>query len=125
MSFTIRVALLGSILLTLVVILAACGPAPSAQDKVQAQMAKVHPLADSERALAEANAKAFFNRPWTHAGGKSGAYIACRPSDSNFNGLVTCTGFIPQPDGTMPEMTRYCGYRPDLVGCSDQDTVKP
>lgn len=104
--------------------LTACGEKQTAEDKTNAQVSKVHALTDEERALAIGNAKSFFERPWAPAGGKNGQFIACRPSDSNFNGLVTCTGFIPQPDGTMPEVKRYCGYRADLVGCSDEDTVK-
>ena len=103
--------------------LAACGEKSSA-DKVEAQLSKVHALTDNERALAEANAKRFFEQPWAPAGGTKGQFIGCRPSDSNYNGLVTCTGFVPQANGSMPEVKRYCGYRPDLVGCSDEDTVK-
>lgn len=105
--------------------LGACSDDRNAQQKVADQISKVHSLTDEERALASSNAKAFFERPWAPAGGKAGQFISCRPTDSNFNGLVTCTGFIPQPDGTMPEIKRYCGYRADLVGCSDEDTVKP
>jgi hypothetical protein len=115
---------LGLSLLTLATLaLCACSE-KSAEDKVKDQASKVHALNEDERALANANAKAFFEKPWAPAGGKQGQFIGCRPSDSNFNGLVTCSGFIPQPDGTMPEIKRYCGYRPDLVGCSDEDTVK-
>jgi hypothetical protein len=118
-----RIGLLtASLIATLFV--AACGEKQTAEQKVKAQVSNVHALTDEERALVNANAKAFFERPWAPAGGKQGQFIACRPSDSNFNGLATCTGFIPQPDGTMPEIKRYCGYRADLVGCSDEDTVK-
>lgn len=124
MSKNFRIGLLMSSLAA-AAIMAACGPAPTAEEKTAKQVSSVHALTDEERALGNSNAKAFFERPWAPAGGKSGQFIACRPSDSNFNGLVTCTGFIPQPDGTMPEVKRYCGYRPDLVGCSDEDTVKP
>lgn len=104
--------------------LAACGPAATPADKVKDQLSKVHALTDDERALANANAKKFFEQPWLPAGGKQGQFIACRPSDSNYNGLVTCTGYIPQAGGSMPEIKRYCGYQPELVGCSDEDTVK-
>lgn len=115
---------LGLSLITIAALaLSACSD-KSPEDKVKDQTSKVHPLTEDERALANANGKAFFEKPWAPAGGKQGQFISCRPSDSNFNGLVTCSGFIPQPDGTMPEIKRYCGYRPELVGCSDEDTVK-
>lgn len=121
----LKTTFLISSIVALAALASACSDDRSVETKVQDQMSKVHSLNDEERALAGANAKAFFERPWAPAGGKSGQFIACRPTDSNFNGLVTCTGFVPQPDGTMPEMKRYCGYRADLVGCSDEDTVKP
>jgi hypothetical protein len=112
-----------SLLTLFAITLSGCGE-KSAEDKVKEQASKVHALTEDERALANANGKAFFEKPWAPAGGKQGQFISCRPSDSNFNGLVTCSGFIPQPDGSMPEIKRYCGYRADLVGCSDEDTVK-
>ncbi len=119
-----RIPLAIMAMLTLITVaLTGCGE-KSGSEKLSQQLSSVHALTDEERALANANGKAFFERPWAPAGGKAGQFIACRPSDSNFNGYVTCTGFIPQPDGTMPEVKRYCGYRPDLVGCSDEDSVK-
>ena len=102
-----------------------CGEKQTQEQKVQAQLSSVHALTDVERPLADANAKKFFEQTWAPAGGQRGQFIACRPSDSNANGLVTCTGFIPQPGGGFQEVKRYCGYRPELVGCSDEDTVKP
>lgn len=111
-------------MLTLITVaMTGCGE-KSGADKLNKQLSSVHPLTDEERALGNANAKAFFERPWAPAGGAVGQFISCRPSDSNFNGYVTCTGFVPQPNGTMPEVKRYCGYRPDLVGCSGEDSVK-
>jgi len=76
-----------------------------------------------------ANAKTFFEKefPVIVNGQRStdrGVFLECRPSDSNFNGLVTCKGQVPQINGGFREITRYCGYTPDLVGCSDEDTVK-
>jgi hypothetical protein len=54
-----------------------------------------------------------------------GVVTMVRPSDSNANGLVTTIGMIPQLQGGFKEVKVYCGYRPELVGCSDEDTVKP
>lgn len=122
---TLNAALIFFLGLVVSAVLSACGDGNvTAEQKVSQQVNKVHALTDSERPLADANAKKFFEQPWAPAGGKSGQFIACRPSDSNYNGLVTCTGFIPQPQGGFAEVKRYCGYRPELVGCSDEDTVK-
>lgn len=105
--------------------LTACGkPALTAAEKVAEQTAKVHALTAEERSLASINGKQFFEKEWLPAGGKRGQLISCRPSDSNFNGLVTCSGFIPQANGNFSEVVRYCGYRPELVGCSNEDTQK-
>lgn len=103
--------------------LGGCGQ-QTAEQKVSAQTAKVHSLTADERNLAQINGKQFFEKEWLPAGGKRGQLISCRPSDSNFNGLVTCSGFIPQSNGAFAEVTRYCGYTPELVGCSNEDTVK-
>jgi hypothetical protein len=108
--------------LALIPLLVACGK--SAEQKVAEQTEKTHALTADERNLASINAKQFFEKEWLPAGGKRGQLISCRPSDSNFNGLVTCTGFVPQASGAFTEVKRYCGYRPELVGCSDEDTVK-
>lgn len=107
--------------------LSACGKVdPSA--KVDASMSNtLYPLTAEERQLAETNAKQFYNKQWPAKGGelKTGLWTECRPSDSNTNGLVTCFGFVPsQTKDTMDVVTRYCGYRPKMVGCSDVDTVK-
>lgn len=107
--------------------LAACEET-STEQKVQQQLSNVHALTDQERNLANANAKEYFEREWPTNAGKTlrGTFIACRPSDSNANGLVTCTGYVGSLDeGKLVERTRYCGYRPELVGCSDKDTVTP
>lgn len=96
--------------------------------RVQAQLESQHGLTDQERALAKANAKEFFEHSWPSNTGKTaqGQLINCRPSDSNANGLVTCTGYVGSvEDGHLVERTMYCGYRPELVGCSDKDTVNP
>lgn len=106
--------------------LAACGEKQSTEQKVQGQLQAQHALKDEERSLAKANAKEFFERPWPSNVGKTvqGQFIDCRPTDSNANGLVTCTGYVGDIEtGRLVERTRYCGYRKELVGCSDKDTV--
>ena len=110
-------------------LVSACG-SKSAEDKIIQQVTQnVHALTADERPLAQANAKAFFEKefPVQTQGGslgkERGSFLECRPSDSNFNGLVTCKGLIPQLAGGFKEVTRYCGYRKELVGCSDEDTT--
>lgn len=121
LAFLIMSGLLGAML-------AGCGEAKDAEQKIQAQVKdKVYPLNADERRMAETNAKNYFEKNWPGPGGapKTGMFTSCRPSDSNFNGLVSCFGFLPnQQTAVMVETKRYCGYRPDLVGCSDEDTVK-
>lgn len=107
-------------------VLAACG-SQSAEQKVTAQTSKVHALSADERGLAQTNAKQFYEREWpvdTHGGKARGIWIECRPSDSNYNGLVTCSGKVPQMGGSFADVKRYCGYVPELGSCSDEDTVK-
>ncbi|MGX0136327.1 hypothetical protein [Cupriavidus metallidurans] len=96
------------------------------EEKIKAQTQdKVHALTADERQRAQINGKQFFEKEWkTPAGLERGALNECRPSDSNYNGLVTCTGMVPQITGGYKEVKRYCGYTPELVGCSDEDTVK-
>lgn len=102
----------------------ACGQ-KTAEQKINEQVKEnVHALTPDERQRAEINAKKFYEREWTTARNERGMLNECRPSDSNFNGLVTCNGMVPQPQGGFKEVKRYCGYTPDLVGCSDEDTVK-
>lgn len=109
--------------------LSACAP-KSNEDKIKQQMTEaVHSLNPEERVLAEINAKQYFEKEFPVVKGDSitkvnGAFLECRPSDSNFNGLVTCRGKVPQDGGGFKDVTRYCGYTKTLVGCSDQDTVK-
>ncbi len=108
--------------------LSACGQ-KSAEQKVEAKVASVYALNAEERALAQTNAKQFYEKDWPVVKGSErtserGVWIECRPSDSNFNGLVSCSGQVPQINGGFKEVKRYCGYRKDLVGCSDEDAVK-
>jgi len=107
--------------------LAACTDGPTAEQKIQAQVKdKVCALNADERLMAQTNAKNYFEKAWPGRGApKTGMFTSCRPSDSNFNGFVSCFGFLPnQQNDVMVETKRYCGYRPELVGCSDEDTVK-
>ncbi len=112
-------------------LLAACGK-QSIEEKVKANITEgVHALTAEERQLAETNAKQFFNRSFPNGKDNAGElttakgmFLDCRPSDSNANGLVTCHGIMPKMTGGFDDKaTRYCGYRVELVGCSDEDTV--
>ncbi len=112
----------------LVLGLVACGDSSkTAKEMVDSQLATVYPLTAEERSLAIANAKRYYEQEWpTNNGTKlKGTFINCRPSDSNTNGLVSCTGYIVNTNGQLLEKTVYSGYRPDLVGVSDVDTVNP
>lgn len=107
-----------------------CGQKTSEQRINEQVQEKVHALTADERILAETNAKQFFNRdfPQLQVGTMSsarGVWLDCRPSDSNYNGLVTCHGVVPKVNGGFDDKaTRYCGYTSKLMGCSDEDTVK-
>lgn len=117
---------------TILVLLSACSK-QTVEDKVKDNITSgVHALGAEERQLAETNAKQFYNRSFPN--GKDdktgelttakGMFLDCRPSDSNANGMVTCHGIMPKMNGGFDDKsTRYCGYRPELVGCSDEDTV--
>lgn len=109
--------------------LTACGP-QSAEEKIAAATKDgTHSLTADERPRAQANAKTFFEKEFPvqqrdgSLGRERGVFLECRPSDSNFNGLVTCKGQVPQMNGGFKETTRYCGYTPELVGCSDEDSM--
>lgn len=94
----------------------------------------IYALKAEERQMAENNAKQYFNRDFPQmqvdsAGNRTmgtarGMFLDCRPTDSNANGLVTCHGMMPTASGGFNDhAVRYCGYRKELVGCSDEDTV--
>ena len=90
-----------------------------------------HNLSVDEARRAQTYAEAFFNGE--HAAGvdatgnivkRKGSFQACRPQDSNSNGLVTCTGMVPMINGQFKQDTRYCGYESGakaVLGCSDKD----
>lgn len=97
----------------------------SPADKVKAKADQKYQLTAEEALKAENSAKTFFSKTFP-AGGtetKQGMFQECRPSDSNFNGLVTCMGYVPNiKSGQMELITRYCNYRADMVlGCSNED----
>lgn len=122
--------LLGAVVLGALV-LAGCSDKTPEQKINQQVSEKIHSLTADERILAETNAKQFFNRefPQVQPDGKMGSargmFLDCRPSDSNYNGLVTCHGVLPTVQGGYNDKAvRHCGYTPKLVGCSDEDTVK-
>jgi len=108
----------------LVLMFVGCSNEKSSSDKVAEQTSKVYALNAEERGLAASNAKSFFNIEFINANNSKGQFLNCNPSDSNYNGLVTCNGMIPQPNGTYKETVMYCGYKPELVGCSKTDTIK-
>lgn len=106
-------------------LLAGCSE-QSSEEKIKSQTAKVYGLNADERAMAQTNAKQFYEKEWPISQEEKarGFFIECRPSDSNFNGMVSCFGKIPKLNGGFDDVKRYCGYKPELVGCSDEDTVK-
>lgn len=113
-------------------LLTACEKPQTVAEKVKQNITEgVHALGAEERQLAETNAKQFFNRSFPNGKDQAGElttakgmFLDCRPSDSNANGMVTCHGILPKMTGGFDDKaTRYCGYRPELVGCSDEDTV--
>jgi hypothetical protein len=105
-----------------------CGE-PTSEQKSKEQLTKYHALNDTERDLAKANGKSYFDISWPSNDPSKpevkGKFISCRPTDSNSNNLVSCSGFVGNLKGELYEKTMYCGYSPAVVGCSDQDTVKP
>lgn len=119
-----------AILFSSSIFLVGCGQ--SAEEKIQSQISeKVHALTADERLMRDANAKSYFNKSFPVLNSETkqpdmvnGVFLECRPSDSNFNGLVSCSGQVPQPNGAWKETKRYCGYTKDLVGCSDEDSVR-
>ena len=114
------------LVVTVAIALGACSEKKSTEQRVQQQLSSQHALGDEERSLAKANAKEFFERSWPSNAGTTvqGQFINCRPTDSNANGLVTCTGYAGDVNtGRLVERTMYCGYRKELVGCSDKDTI--
>jgi len=119
------------IILALSIGLSACSP-QTVEQRVSANIQNgVHALSAEERQLAETNAKQFYNRSFPNGQDTAGElttakgmFLDCRPSDSNANGMVTCHGIMPKMKGGFDDKsTRYCGYRKELVGCSDEDTV--
>ena len=118
---------IGAILVSaMCVAVVGCGSPPQTQEeKVKQQVSQnQYSLTADERQASQINGKTYFDKSWITADGARGQLNNCRPSDSNSNGMVSCTGFVPQPGGSYKETKMYCGYRPEVVGCSDEDTVR-
>lgn len=112
--------LLALIVIGLAFNLTGCGQ--SAEEKIKsATEEKVYSLNADERLRVQANAKAYYEKEWLIAGNARGALNECRPTDSNFNGYVSCSGSVPLAGGGYKEQKRFCGYTPKVVGCSDVD----
>ena len=125
-----RVAVIACIGFSAAMTMTACSKA-TPEDKIKTQITeRVHALNADERLAAQTNAKQFFEKAWPvkdrdgSVKRESGFFNECRPSDSNSNGLVTCFGKVPNINGGFEDVKRYCGYHPELVGCSDDDTIK-
>lgn len=105
--------------------LSGCSPKTTEQKIESAIKENQHALTADERAMAAANASQYFEKAWTISEGRRGQVTNCRPSDSNANGLVSCFGILPAPGpvGYQPESKIFCGYRPEMVGCSDKDGI--
>ncbi|WP_374335369.1 hypothetical protein [Methyloversatilis sp.] len=105
----------------------ACGQettAPVTQDDIKAQMKLKHyALTPDEANLAQANAKSYFGQEWVDAANKRGMFVYCKPTDSNKNGKVTCSGKIPNPPNgaTYRDTDMYCYYIEGVNGCSNKD----
>ncbi len=76
--------------MALALLLVACEQ-QSGEQKVKETTAKVLALDADQRSLAAINAKSYFEREWIQAGNNRGQFVNCRPSDSNFNGMVSCS----------------------------------
>lgn len=104
--------------------LVGCGEPKTAEQKVKDNVsAAVYVLTPEDRQRAEANAKTYFNKEWVIANGQRGQFNNCKPTDSNFNGMVSCYGYVPQPNDTFKEEMMYCGYDGKINGCSPDDLV--
>jgi hypothetical protein len=116
-----QIALISIALIGLVA--AACGP-QTAEQKREKQAQNVYTLTDQELAIANSNGKAYFEKTLTVDGKNvKGQLLNCRPTDSNFNNLVSCNGYLPDPNtGSLFSATIYARY--DGEGVSDQDTVQ-
>lgn len=88
----------------------------------------VYAMSAEEKQRAVVNAQAYFrNAAWPviEAEGKDtlkpGIFNNCRPTDSNSNGKVSCSGKTPSYKGGYQDVTMYCGYNGKIDGCSDKD----
>ena len=108
-------------------ILAACS-GQTTEEKIKQQMTdKQYPLTADERSKASIAAKSYFEKLWLIADNKPGQLNNCNPTDSNANGLVSCTGSVPQPAGAKTpylDVKMFCSYRPEVTGCNPEDKVQ-
>lgn len=99
-----------------------CAEKKTAAEQVAANVEDAaYVLTPEDRARGEANAKSYFNKEWVIAAGQRGQFNLCKPTDSNKNGMVSCYGYVPKPDGTFKEDLMYCGYDGEIGGCSPED----
>lgn len=89
--------------------------------------ASIYALDGEDKKHALVNAKAYFNNaawPVLEEGKdvlKIGIFNNCRPTDSNANGKVSCSGKTPAYKGGYQDVIMYCGYNGKIDGCSDKD----
>ncbi len=112
-------------------VMAACGDNRTPEEKIQAKIAEAgYYLNGEDMARARANGRAYFEKLWPAGTDETGAlkmqkgfFNECRPSDSNTNGKVTCSGILPNKNTGLVNVDSsvYCGYSKDVLGCSDQD----
>ena len=115
-----KLHLLVAVLISSLVV--ACSPPKTAEEKIKQKTEEsVYSLTADDRQRASINARAYFEKEWVIANNQRGMLNECRPSDGNFNGMVTCSGFVPSQKGGFSEQKRFCGYTVKLVGCSDKD----
>lgn len=111
----------------LAIIMTGCAKEPdnrSPEQKVQANASAKYNMTGEEVSRANNNAKQYFEKSWPIADNQHGMLNNCRPSDSNFNGKASCTGYVPNPLGAPKpyhDETVYCGYNTTIIGCSDKD----
>jgi hypothetical protein len=99
--------------------------APTSEERVEQQVANVYTLTPEEFDMAKSNAKAYFEKAWKMDDGTTltGLMSFCRPTDSNFNGIVTCVGQVPNSATKGFQETKIYAYY-KTQGVTDSDDVK-
>lgn len=111
---------------------AGCGKQATPEEKVRKTItdSTSYSLTPEDRSRAMKNARAHFEKEWPtkdrdgNMTKERGFVNLVRPSDSNTNGYVSVIGTIPVINGGYKEVKVFCGYLPELDGCSDEDTVQ-